>query len=293
MSEPATGGPVSRSYISQRLHLSYVDWGNEDAPPLILLHGGRDHCRNWDWVAARLRDRFHIIAPDLRGHGDSAWCRNGHYGMDGFVYDLAQLIHQQNLAPVNIVAHSLGGNIALRYTGLYPQNVRRVAAIEGLGPSPTILAELAKKPSDERMRAWIDEVRMLAARTPRKYRTIAEAFQRMKEENKHLSEAQAMHLTRHGVRQNEDGTYSWKFDNYVRAWPPHEWPREDISLLWSRIECPTLLFYGSESWASNPAKDGRAAYFKNARVEVIEGAGHWVHHDRLEEFLEKVEVFLS
>ena len=77
MSEPFVG-PTSHSYISQRLRLHYVDWGNPGAPPLILLHGGRDHCRNWDWVAAELRRDYHIIAPDLRGHGDSAWSASGH-----------------------------------------------------------------------------------------------------------------------------------------------------------------------------------------------------------------------
>ncbi len=89
-------GPTSRIYFSQRLRLHYVDWGNPSAPPLLLLHGGRDHCRNWDWVAAALRDQYHIIAPDLRGHGDSAWAASGHYVMANYIYDLAQLIHQQD-----------------------------------------------------------------------------------------------------------------------------------------------------------------------------------------------------
>ncbi len=74
-------GPVSRIYFSQRLRMHYVDWGNEQAPPLILLHGGRDHCRSWDWVAATLRSDFHVIAPDLRGHGNSEWSASGHYPM--------------------------------------------------------------------------------------------------------------------------------------------------------------------------------------------------------------------
>ena len=69
----ATLGPTSHTYFSQRLRLHYTDWGNPDAPPMILIHGGRDHCRNWDWVAQELRDDWHIIAPDLRGHGDSAF----------------------------------------------------------------------------------------------------------------------------------------------------------------------------------------------------------------------------
>ena len=129
-------GPTSRIYFSQRLRLHYVDWGNSDAPPLVLVHGGRDHCRNWDWVAEELRRDWHVIAPDLRGHGDSGWSQDGTYGMAGYIYDLAQLVHQLKLAPVTIIAHSLGGNIALRYAGLYPDNVAKVVAIEGLGPSP-------------------------------------------------------------------------------------------------------------------------------------------------------------
>ncbi len=287
------GGPISRSFISQRLRLHYVDWGNEGAPPLILLHGGRDHCRNWDWVAQRLRNDWHVIAPDLRGHGDSQWADASAYGMDAFTYDLAQLIHQQGLAPATIIAHSLGGNIALRYSGVFPEQVRRLVAIEGLGPSPAMEAELAKKTAAERMRGWVGAQRKLAARMPRKYASLDEAYARMKEENAHLSPEQAMHLTRHGVRQNEDGTYSWKFDNYIRSWPPYDMTRDDIRSLWGQISCPTLLIYGSDSWASNPAADGRVAHFANARVELIQGAGHWVHHDRLEEFMGHVVPFLA
>jgi pimeloyl-ACP methyl ester carboxylesterase len=126
MSQPS--GPSSQFYISQRLRLHYVDWGNEGAPPLLLIHGGRDHCRNWDWVAEALRDRYHVIAPDLRGHGDSQWLVGGTYEFNDYVYDIAQLIHQKKLAPLTIVAHSLGGSIALRYTALYPETVKKVVA---------------------------------------------------------------------------------------------------------------------------------------------------------------------
>src|SRR3978361_1327529 len=161
-------GPTSRVFFSQRLRLLYVDWGNPAAPPLILLHGGRDHCRNWDWVAADLCKDYHVIAPDLRGHGDSAWSASGHYTMANYIYDLAQLIHQQELAPVTIVAHSLGGNIALRYTGTYPETVRKLVAIEGVGSSPKTLAERAAQPLTERLRAWVDEQRGLAGRLPRR-----------------------------------------------------------------------------------------------------------------------------
>ncbi|MEO8812753.1 MAG: alpha/beta fold hydrolase, partial [Caulobacteraceae bacterium] len=154
--DDTTLGPTSHSFISQRLRLHYVDWGNPEAPPLILLHGGRDHCRNWDWVAQDLRRDFHVVAPDLRGHGDSAYSPSGDYSMSAFVYDLAQLVHQQAwAAPVRIVAHSLGGSIALRYAGIYPETVERLVAIEGLGPSPAMQARRAERSAAEKMRAWI------------------------------------------------------------------------------------------------------------------------------------------
>src|SRR4051812_36670592 len=201
--DTAAAGPTSHVYFSQRLRLHYVDWGNPDAPPLLLLHGGRDHCRNWDWVAGAMRCDWHVIAPDLRGHGDSQWSPDGNYAMAAYVYDLAQLIHQQELAPVTIVAHSLGGNIALRYAGIYPESVRKLVAIEGLGPAPAVVAERAQRPLDDRKRAWIAGQRPLSGRTPRRYVSVEEALRRMQEENKHLSTEQARHLTRHGIHQNE------------------------------------------------------------------------------------------
>ncbi len=285
--------PTSRSFVSQRLRLHYVDWGNHGAPPLVLVHGGRDHCRNWDWVAERLAVDYHVIAPDLRGHGDSAWADACGYVMPGFIYDLAQLIHQQTSGPIKLVGHSLGGNIATRFTGLYPELVSRLVCIEGLGPSPKMEAELAAKGIETRLRGWVDEQRQLAARQPRRYATLADALARMRAENKHLSEQQADHLTRHGVRQNEDGTYTWKFDPYIRSWPPIDSTREEIRQLWARITCPTLLVYGTQSWASNPEADGRAANFAHAEVRMVEGAGHWVHHDRLEEFVALTAAFLA
>jgi pimeloyl-ACP methyl ester carboxylesterase len=213
--------------------------------------------------------------------------------MAGYIYDLAQLMHQLKATAVTIIGHSLGGNIALRYTGLYPENVAKLIAIEGLGPSPKMLRERTAKGFAERMRDWIDQQRGLSGRMARRYASIEDAYKRMQEENAHLSPQQARHLTLHGVNQNEDGTYSWKFDNYVRSWPPYDMRSQDIEMLWGRIDCPSLLVYGKESWASNPAEDGRAQLFRNARVVTIEKAGHWVHHDRLEEFTELARTFLG
>lgn len=287
-------GPTSHFYFSQRLRLHYVDWGNTDAPPLLLVHGGQDHCRNWDWVAERLRDRYHVIAPDLRGHGDSAWALGGGYDMGAYVYDLAQLVHQKATAPVTIVAHSLGAGIALNYCGAFPEAVAKVVAIEGLGPSPTVMAEQAKSPVDERFRAWVADRRRNSGRTPRRYDRLEDAVARMAEENAHLTQEQARHLTLHGVQQNEDGTYSWKFDNATRwGGGVSGLSHEDQHRLWAKITAPVLLVRGADSWASDPVIDGRIKHFTNARLVNFENAGHWVHHDQLDGFMAEVEAFLS
>jgi pimeloyl-ACP methyl ester carboxylesterase len=292
MIAPMIAGPASHIFISQRLRLHYVEWGPPDAPPLLLVHGGRDHCRSWDWTAEAFMRDWRVIAVDLRGHGDSAWSPDGDYSMLAYVYDLAQLVHQLKLAPVPIVAHSLGGNIALRYAGLYPENVKKIVAIEGLGPSPRMIAERDAAPFRERWRAWIDERRATAGRSPKRYASIEDALARMKAENSYLSDAQARHLTVHGVIQNVDGSYSWKFDNYLRNWPIFDLPQARIDELWAAISCPTLLLYGEKSWASNPEQDGRARHFKHARVVEFEDAGHWLHHDQFERFIAALKAFL-
>ena len=284
--------PTSHSFISQRTRLHYLDWGNSDAPLLILQHGGRDHAHSWDWVARDLCRDWHVIAPDLRGHGDSAWSPDGAYVMPFFVYDFAQLIDQLGVDQVSIIAHSLGGNIATRYTGMFPEKVRRLVNIEGLGAPPQILEELAAQTPDERWRAWLTQRHGAATRQPKRYQSIDDAFARMRTENAHLSAEQARHLTIHGIARNEDGTWSWKFDNYVHSHLPMDIPQEELEHLWHRISCPVLLLHGAKSWASNPATDGRAAHFQNARVVSFAHSGHWPHHDEFDDFMREVRGFL-
>ncbi|MFA7587502.1 MAG: alpha/beta hydrolase [Novosphingobium sp.] len=284
--------PTSNSFISQRLRLHYVDWGNVDAPLLILQHGGRDHCRSWDWVAERLCQDWHVIAPDLRGHGDSAWSPDGNYGMDAFVYDFAQLVHTLGHDQVTIVAHSLGGNIATRFTGLYPEKVRKLVNIEGLGPAPALRSEVEAKGAANRLREWIADKRKAAGRMPRRYPTLEAAFTRMKTENGFLTDDQARHLTIHGAIRNEDGTWSWKFDNYLNVWSASDMATADLVQLWEAITCPVLLLYGENSFASNPERDGRARHFPTGRVIEYADAGHWLHHDQFDRFMADVTAFI-
>jgi pimeloyl-ACP methyl ester carboxylesterase len=283
-------GPTSHYFYSQRLKLHYVDWGNPDKPPLLLVHGGRDHCRSWDRVAADLRRSFHVIAPDLRGHGDSAWAIGSTYSMIDYVLDVAALLKTLDLFPITIVAHSLGASVALQYSGIYPDRVARLVAIEGLGPPPGF-----EKPTSAaaRMLQWVREMQALARRHPKPYATLEEAAARMLEANPHLTHDLAWHLTVSGVIRHEDGTYSWKFDNFVRAVSPYLFNLDEAREIWSHITCPVLLVRGRESWAPDPEADGRAAAFRNARLVTVERAGHWVHHDQLAVFLQEVRRFLE
>lgn len=286
-------GPSSSFYVSQRLKLHFVDWGNEEKPPLLLIHGGKDHARSWDFVARELRGDYHVIAPDLRGHGDSAWAQGSTYTLPEYVLDVAQLIEVLGLAPVDIIGHSMGAAVSLYYTGVYPEKVRRLVAIEGMGAPPELRERGLNRELWEMTAAWIDAVRSGARRQTRRYATIDEAAARMQGENPNLTAAQAHHLTVYGVARNEDGSFSWKFDNASRPLFPQRLAPGTLERLWQRIACPTLLVHGSDGWHGDPEKDGRAANIPNARVLEVPRAGHWVHHDQQDAFLAAVRVFLA
>ncbi len=266
--------PTTHSFYSQRLRLSYVDYGTAGNPLLVLVHGGRDHARNWDLVAEELRPYYHVIAPDLRGHGDSAWAIGSQYNIADYVLDLAQLLRHVDEGPVTLVGHSLG-------------------AIEGMGPPPEMVKALSDTPIEERMRNWISTMQDLAGRKPREYSSLEEAVDRMHEANPHLSPEMAHHLTVQGTMRLEHGAWVWKFDNYVRAFGPARYDTEGVQRLWNRIESPVLLVRGAESWASNPEEDGRAEHFRNYTYAEIEGAGHWVHHDQFGVFMGHLRRFLN
>ncbi len=283
--------PVSHFFYSDRLKLQFWDWGTDGKPALILVHGGLDHARSWDWVARALRDDYHVYALDLRGHGNSAWAPGAMYSIAEHVLDLSALADIINGFPVTIVGHSLGGALTLLYAGLYPDRVKKAVAIEGLGlPAGH---RLLTQSAPERMREWIEAIRKLEHRTPHSYPNLAAAVARMKEANPFLTDEVAEHLTLHGTNWNADGSIIWKFDNYVRIFAPYSVNVENLKQVMSCITCPTLLFWGRESWAQDPEVDGRASVIRNHRLVKVEKAGHWVHHDQLEVFLRETKKFLA
>lgn len=282
--------PESRFYESSRLRLHYAVWGDESKPPLVLVHGSRDHARSWDYVVPAFLGHYAVYAPDLRGHGDSEWTIGGQYSVIDYVLDLAKLVDVIGKEKVTLIGHSLGGGVVLEYAGTFPDRVEKVVAIEGLGPrgqSPF------HRPADQRMREFVRHVRELEERQPRHYETLEEAAKRMQEANRRLAPDLALHLTKHGARRNEDGSYTWKFDNFTRMRSPYEWNAEDARAIWNAITAPVLLVRGSDSWHQDPTRDNRSSAFHKMKSVLVEDAGHWVHHDQLDKFIEVTRDFLA
>ncbi len=285
--------PASHFFHSHRLKLQLWDYGGEGKPPLILTHGGLDHARNWDFAADVLTRHYHVYAWDLRGHGNSQWAPGAAYAIAEHVLDLAALVDivsQRGQIPVRLIGHSLGGIVSTIYTGLYPERILKLVNIEGWGPPPN---SKVFRPPSERLRHWIEQVRAGEQKESRTYPNLEAAVGRMKEANQHLSELQARHLTVHGTNWNADGSMVWKFDNFARIFPPYGQRMDEMQEVLGHIQCPVLLFWGTESWASDPETDPRVAAIPNRQVVKVRNAGHWLHHDQLTQFLDHSIAFLQ
>jgi len=288
---------TERFFRSGPLRIHFRDWGNVEAPPLVLVHGLRDHSHSFDDLSRGLMDRFHVLALDLRGHGDSE--TTPYYAFGHFVLDLHNMVRALRLTKPVIVGHSMGGEIVCHYAGCFPEVPARLVIIEGLGPP--------NEDIEGEVRWTIDGF----ARIDRAFtghpglKDLDAAYHRLRERNPRLNEARARELAVLGTRAREDGTLEWKFDSMLTTMSiTGPYNLEYSMAMWKRIAAPTLIVHGGESGEFWRSKRGavylepddlarRLACFADHRFLEIGGAGHMVHFDRPEELLGAVRDFLG
>ncbi len=276
-----TAGYLERSVNVGKLNLSYQEWGNPAAMPIIMLHGFGVSGHMFDEFADRMQDRYRLIALDQRGHGDSDWSDEGDYTRSAFVSDLEAFRKELGIERFILVGHSMGGLNAVTYTNLYPQHVRALVLVD-VGP------ESAKEGVDNIVRFTrgpdeleFEEFVELAHRFNQR-RTLENIRERM----------------RHRLKPTESGKYTWKFDRRFRQ-PDNglrigsEAGNDDSWSLFRGVRVPTLLIRGAESDVLTQEVAERAATeMHQARMIVIPGAGHSVPGDSPDEFTEGVREFL-
>jgi pimeloyl-ACP methyl ester carboxylesterase len=284
--------PSQHYFQSQRLRLSYWSWGavgdpgDETSPPLIFVHGTRDHSRSWDRIANEFTADHTVVAYDLRGHGDSQWVMGGHYGITEHVVDLVALIDVLG-GRATVVAHSLGGLVATLTAGLFPDHFEKLVAIEGAGE------RIHRRPlaTPKALREWAVRTRGYDSNRPREYDSIEAGAARMREVNAQLSPGLAHHLATHGMRQLDE-KYVWKFDHWMGSSAPVEIRDEEARVIWGDVSCPVLLIMGAESYERGQHLPRHVSRFPDAQSVVVPDAGHWVHHDQPHAVVEAIKHFL-
>lgn len=286
-----TSAPQQRFVTSQRVRISYWDWGNEDAPPLVLVHGGGDHSRSWDRIASALSDEYHVVALDLRGHGDSDPTPGGHYGLPDNALDVVRVIETVG-APSRVLAHSYGGSVSLVAAGTYPEVFEALVVLEGTH---------SLNPRDEDgmgphwLRRWGDRVRGFETSEPRVYPTLDDATQRMREANPRLPADFVAEIAAYASKPVEGG-YVWKHDFWVNGRTSMEVRREELPRFWAAVECPTLLVFAERDHTSSGQMPDAEKHFRSARsvrTAWVPDSGHWIHHDQPERLLSEVRAFFS
>lgn len=227
--------PTDRTLTVNGLALHYHDWGSPQRPPLVLLHGLSSNAWALAPFARRLRDRLHILALDVRGHGDSAWSDEGKYEFGDQAADLASFVDQLSLERFSLLGTSMGGMIALQYAGEHADRLERLV-INDIGPE---------------IEAGSNRITQQAGERPSSFATDEEAIDfgiRTRPNLAVLSPDERREVLRSGIRQLDDGRWTWKIDpEYARQRVKSgAKPRPAWSTL-NHVTCPTLVLWGTQS----------------------------------------------
>lgn len=286
--------PQAKYVDAQGLAIHYLEWGEPDGQPLVLVHGYLDLAYSWKAFVAALQERkqrpLWIVAPDCRGHGDSGWVgAGGYYHFPDYVFDLDCVVKRLGATRFNLIGHSMGGTISFLYSGTFPERVANLVLIEGVGP---IGLEFADAPP--KMARWIGELHERGRRHFREYTTLDAGANQLRQTNPRLRKEFAMELARAGMKQNDRGKWIWKFDPLHRTAAPQPFYTGQAVEFLRRIICPVLIVDGAESrQARRTDKQRRYDAIQNWQRTTVAHAGHMVHQDRPEQLADVVTAFLN
>lgn len=272
----------SHFVVREAIRLHHLDWGDENRPALLLVHGSRLHAHVWNDFCRRFQDGFRIIAVDQRGHGDSGWCAQQSYGLEDFYQDLHAVVAERGLGRFTLIGHSLGGRVSMLFAERHPEHVERLVLVDIAAGRP------------EGLPADADVSRIAETPPPRAFASTEEAIDYlagiMVRAPRHMIEESV----RHGMRRLDDGRYTWKYDPALLQRTRGRGPGVDLWDTVKRIEAPTLLQYGDVSRVVDAALAERmAATMPRCRIERIEGAGHALFTDQPDAFAASVGRFLG
>ncbi|HWP59274.1 MAG TPA: alpha/beta hydrolase [Candidatus Acidoferrales bacterium] len=274
---------------SDGVRLRCVERGTPQDETLLLVHGSRDQCRSWDFFAAALEKLhpagLHIVAVDLRGHGDSEWAAPGRgYRHEDFVRDLAAVFHRIGKEKINLVGHSFGGSMAVLFAGSFPERVKRLVLVEATGP-------FAKR-AEEVPGIFAEQVEVKEIRLQRTcHADLDEAQAAIKKRFPSIPDDACRYMARFGTAAADSGLV-WKHDPRLRLRSLSAFSEEQIRAFIGRISCPTLIVYGAESEFTRSSRASRLPLFANAKLVAVPAAGHHVPHERPAELARAVSSFL-
>lgn len=262
-----------RFVVANHLRHHLVEAGDVAAPAVVLLHGYLDHARSFGAVIDRVAAAgYRVLAPDLRGHGDTDRTPPGsYYHFNDYLADVDALLDALGLGAVTLVGHSMGGGVASRYAGARPSRVRALAVLEGLGP-PAMDPDVAV----DRTTGWLDQLAKLRGRAPRRMATLDDVLARMRVSHPSLSTETLRAVAEDAVRPHPEGGWEFRFDPLHQTMSPMRYDAEAAEAFLDRIACPVLLVDGGGMTAW-PGLDARARRYPNARTVVLPDAGHMMH----------------
>lgn len=253
-----------------------LEWDAPGTTSFVLVHGFLDLAFGWHEVAPRLG--AHVIAPDLRGHGDSDWIgAGGYYHYMDYVADLDDVIARLARDRVIVVGHSMGGGVASYWAGARPQRPAGLAILEGLGPPDQSDVDVPARTAH-----WIDGWRNARANV-RPMATLDDAAARLRKHDPLLAESLSRTLAAAGTRVTDTGV-TWKHDPLHLTTGPYPFRRDHAAQFRRKIACPVLVVDGAQSRLNLPEAEraARRADIPNCRHVTLDGAGHMMQRHQPE-----------